>query len=57
MNRFTDKIVVITGGTRGIGLAAARRFIKQGTQRELGAMSEARVSGGAAGDYFARTVR
>jgi NAD(P)-dependent dehydrogenase (short-subunit alcohol dehydrogenase family) len=57
MNRFTDKIVVITGGTRGIGLAAARRFIKQGTQRELGAMSEARVSGGAARDYFARTVR
>src|SRR5208337_4875239 len=30
----------------GIGLAAARRFIKQGTQRELGAMSEARVAGG-----------
>ena len=57
MNRFTDKIVVITGGTRGIGLAAARRFIMQGRQRELGAMSESRVAGRAARDYFARTVR
>ena len=29
MGRFTNKIVVITGGTCGIGLATARRFIKE----------------------------
>jgi NAD(P)-dependent dehydrogenase (short-subunit alcohol dehydrogenase family) len=57
MNRFTDKTVVITGGTRGIGIAAARRFIMQGRQRERGAMSKSWVAGSPARDYFARTVR
>jgi NAD(P)-dependent dehydrogenase (short-subunit alcohol dehydrogenase family) len=30
MGRFTNKIVVITGGKSGIGLAAARQFITEG---------------------------
>jgi NAD(P)-dependent dehydrogenase (short-subunit alcohol dehydrogenase family) len=30
MSRFKNKVVVITGGTSGIGLAAARQFIKEG---------------------------
>jgi NAD(P)-dependent dehydrogenase (short-subunit alcohol dehydrogenase family) len=30
MGRFANKIVVITGGTSGIGLAAARQFITEG---------------------------
>ena len=32
MSRFTNKILVITGGTSGIGLAAARQFIKEGAK-------------------------
>jgi 3alpha(or 20beta)-hydroxysteroid dehydrogenase len=30
MRKFADKIVVVTGGGRGIGLAITRRFLKEG---------------------------
>lgn len=30
MNRFSDKVVVITGGSSGIGLAAAQAFEEEG---------------------------
>jgi NAD(P)-dependent dehydrogenase (short-subunit alcohol dehydrogenase family) len=30
MNRFADRVVLITGGTGGMGLAAARRFVAEG---------------------------
>ncbi|MDL2403640.1 SDR family oxidoreductase [Rhizobium mayense] len=32
MSRFTNKNIVITGGTTGIGFAAARQFIKEGAK-------------------------
>lgn len=32
MSRFTGKVVVITGGNSGIGLASARRFVAEGAQ-------------------------
>ena len=31
MGGYTNRIVVITGGTSGSGLASARQFIKEGT--------------------------
>lgn len=32
MNRFTNKVAVITGGSSGIGLAAARQLVAEGAQ-------------------------
>jgi NAD(P)-dependent dehydrogenase (short-subunit alcohol dehydrogenase family) len=30
MSRLEDKVAVISGGTSGIGLAIAKRFVKEG---------------------------
>ena len=32
MNRFEDKIVLVTGASRGIGLATVERFAREGAQ-------------------------
>jgi NAD(P)-dependent dehydrogenase (short-subunit alcohol dehydrogenase family) len=61
MSRFTNKIVVITGGTSGIGLAAARRFIEEGarvvvTGRCSKSISAARAELGANGTAIAADV-
>jgi len=52
MNRFNGKTVLVTGGSSGIGLAAARAFVAEGarvviTGRDAGALERARASLGA----------
>ncbi|MGH6890591.1 MAG: SDR family oxidoreductase [Rhizomicrobium sp.] len=44
MNRLTNKVVVITGGTSGIGLAAAKQFIKEGARVVVTGRSQHSVS-------------
>jgi NAD(P)-dependent dehydrogenase (short-subunit alcohol dehydrogenase family) len=45
MPRFSNKIVVITGGTSGIGLAAAKRFINEGAKVVVTGRSPQSVDG------------
>ncbi|MFD8974774.1 SDR family oxidoreductase [Streptomyces sp. NPDC059593] len=43
MNRFTDKTVLITGGTSGMGLATAHRLIAEGARVIITGRTRARV--------------
>ncbi len=43
MNRFTDKVVLITGAASGIGEAAARRFAAEGAKLMLGDLNTQRL--------------
>lgn len=47
MAEFTGKIVVVTGGSRGIGRAIAESFAREGAQIVLAAMSEANLAAAA----------
>lgn len=44
MNTFQDQAVLITGGTRGIGLATARRFLEQGASVVIAGRGEASLA-------------
>lgn len=49
MNRFEDKVVLVTGAASGIGLAAARRFLDEGARVAMLDIDEAALGEAAAG--------
>jgi NAD(P)-dependent dehydrogenase (short-subunit alcohol dehydrogenase family) len=48
MNRFTNEVALVTGGTSGMGLATARRFTAEGAQVVITGRSKSRVEATAA---------
>jgi NAD(P)-dependent dehydrogenase (short-subunit alcohol dehydrogenase family) len=48
MNRFAGKVALVTGGTSGMGLATARRFIAEGAHVVIAARTRSRLEATAA---------
>ncbi len=48
MEMFTGKVALVTGGSRGIGLAIARALVERGAQVAITATSDATLQAGAA---------
>ena len=42
MERFQDKVVIVTGGSRGIGLATCKSFAQEGAMVVIASIDEGR---------------
>ena len=55
MNSFQDKVVVITGGARGVGFAAARQFAASGAKVILADILDATAQAEEIGGLYIKT--
>jgi len=59
MSKFNNKVLIVTGGNSGIGLATAKRFASQGAKVAITGRSESKLAQAVSeigGDVIAKSV-